>query len=145
MGEYADYILNGDDCQECGEHMGEGDGFPRTCTGCLGSRGDDLTPTPDAKPYRQARGKVVYTPKGSTPQLGKKLRGAIKSCHGVSGMYPGTYWDHAPASFARLEKMGFVEQYHPHNPVHKTRAILTDKGAQAYADIKAGKAVLIHG
>jgi hypothetical protein len=34
MGEYADYILNGDDCQECGQYIGEGDGFPRTCKAC---------------------------------------------------------------------------------------------------------------
>lgn len=34
MGEYADYMLNGDDCQECGEYIGEGDGFPRSCEGC---------------------------------------------------------------------------------------------------------------
>jgi hypothetical protein len=34
MGEYAEYILNGDDCQECGEHIGNGDGFPRSCRGC---------------------------------------------------------------------------------------------------------------
>lgn len=34
MGEYADYILNGDDCQECGEYIGPGDGFPRSCGGC---------------------------------------------------------------------------------------------------------------
>ncbi len=36
MGEYADYILNGDDCQVCGEHIGNGDGVPRTCAGCGG-------------------------------------------------------------------------------------------------------------
>ena len=36
MGEQADYILNGDDCQVCGEHLGEGDGYPRTCAGCGG-------------------------------------------------------------------------------------------------------------
>lgn len=41
MGEYADYMLNGDDCQVCGEHMGEGDGYPRTCAGC---GGDDDEP-----------------------------------------------------------------------------------------------------
>lgn len=34
MGEYADYILNGDDCQICGVYIGEGDGFPRTCKEC---------------------------------------------------------------------------------------------------------------
>jgi hypothetical protein len=36
MGEYADYILNGDDCQDCGEYIGEGDGYPRSCFGCVG-------------------------------------------------------------------------------------------------------------
>lgn len=34
MGEMADYILDGDDCQECGEYLGPGDGFPRTCASC---------------------------------------------------------------------------------------------------------------
>lgn len=34
MGEYAEYMLNGDDCQVCGEHLGGGDGFPRTCRSC---------------------------------------------------------------------------------------------------------------
>ena len=31
MGEMADYILNGDDCQYCGEYLGEGDGYPQAC------------------------------------------------------------------------------------------------------------------
>lgn len=35
MGEHADAILNGDDCQVCGVPFEEaGDGFPRTCEGC---------------------------------------------------------------------------------------------------------------
>lgn len=34
MGEMADYMLNGDDCQFCGEYLGEGDGFPRSCVSC---------------------------------------------------------------------------------------------------------------
>ena len=34
MGEYADYILNGDDCQSCGMHIGTGHGYPRNCKGC---------------------------------------------------------------------------------------------------------------
>ncbi len=35
MGDAADAILNGDDCQECGEYMGGGEGFPRSCDGCV--------------------------------------------------------------------------------------------------------------
>lgn len=34
MGEYADYILNGDDCQRCGQYIGNGDGYPRSCKDC---------------------------------------------------------------------------------------------------------------
>lgn len=34
MGEYADYMLNGDDCQTCGKHIGSGDGYPRNCRSC---------------------------------------------------------------------------------------------------------------
>lgn len=34
MGEIADNILNGNDCQYCGEYLGEGDGYPRSCRRC---------------------------------------------------------------------------------------------------------------
>jgi len=36
MGEQAEYMLNGDDCCVCGEHIGDGDGYARTCAGCGG-------------------------------------------------------------------------------------------------------------
>lgn len=41
MGEYAEYMLNGDDCQVCGEYMGNGDGYPRTCRSCSKPEGRD--------------------------------------------------------------------------------------------------------
>jgi hypothetical protein len=31
MGEMADYLINGDDCESCGQYIGEGDGFSRSC------------------------------------------------------------------------------------------------------------------
>jgi hypothetical protein len=34
MGDIADMMLEGDLCQECGEYMEGGGGFPRTCYGC---------------------------------------------------------------------------------------------------------------
>lgn len=34
MGDAADAILNGDDCELCGEYLGSGDGYPRKCKGC---------------------------------------------------------------------------------------------------------------
>ena len=41
MGEMAEYMLNGDDCQSCGEYLGEGDGFPRNCAACADGEDDD--------------------------------------------------------------------------------------------------------
>jgi len=41
MGEIAEYLLNGDDCQYCGEYLGEGDGYPRSCDGCEDNEGDE--------------------------------------------------------------------------------------------------------
>ena len=38
MGEYADYRINGEDCQECGQTFLKPYGVPTTCTEC-GGRG----------------------------------------------------------------------------------------------------------
>lgn len=40
MGDIADAVLNGDFCQHCGEYLGEGAGFPRTCQGCRRDEGE---------------------------------------------------------------------------------------------------------
>lgn len=34
MGEYADMIIDGEVCQECGTYIGEAAGYPRTCKSC---------------------------------------------------------------------------------------------------------------
>lgn len=34
MGEAAEMMLDGDYCQCCGEYLGEGDGYLRSCAGC---------------------------------------------------------------------------------------------------------------
>lgn len=41
MGEMADYMLNGDDCEGCGMYLGGGgSGFPRYCSKqCADDRG----------------------------------------------------------------------------------------------------------
>ncbi len=129
MGEMAEYILNGDDCQVCGEYIGEGDGYPRSCSSCV--KEDEEEPAKDLKNTGQ--------------KMGKKMRRALqypKDCQG--GMYPGCHWDLAPSMLARLAKWGFVETYQPHNLVHKTRCILTPKGEAAYKEIKAGRPVYLN-
>lgn len=44
MGEIADYMINGDDCQVCGVPFDDDDacGYPRTCNGCGGSGGETV-------------------------------------------------------------------------------------------------------
>ena len=44
MGEIADYMLDGDDCQVCGMHFmdDESPGYPRTCDDCGGDGGPTL-------------------------------------------------------------------------------------------------------
>jgi hypothetical protein len=34
MGEIADDITDGTFCYQCGEYLGEGDGYPRICPAC---------------------------------------------------------------------------------------------------------------
>ncbi len=36
----ADAIINGTFCQVCGEYIGEGLGYPRTCENCSDDDGD---------------------------------------------------------------------------------------------------------
>ena len=36
MGEQANYMINGDDCQECGMPFLKSYGYPTTCTDCGG-------------------------------------------------------------------------------------------------------------
>lgn len=43
-------------------------------------------------------------------------------------MYPGGRYDLAPVQHRKLERMGLVEPFIPHNPIHKERVTITDKG-----------------
>ncbi|WP_299083390.1 hypothetical protein [uncultured Paraglaciecola sp.] len=36
MGEIADAMISGDMCQECGQWIGDGDGYPVSCSECGG-------------------------------------------------------------------------------------------------------------
>lgn len=137
MGEYAEYILNGDDCQYCGEHLGNGDGYPRSCRSCR----DEERQRPAKPAAAIVAGKDA---KSQGQAMGKKLRRAMLypvTCEG--GMYEGCHYELAPAMFDKLARWGFVETRHPHNPIHKPRIVLTAKGEAACKDIRAGKPVYI--
>lgn len=53
MGDAADAVLEGEDCQVCGEFMGDGDGYPRTCGGCDQEGVSDLDPLPTEAPRQE--------------------------------------------------------------------------------------------
>lgn len=51
-----------------------------------------------------------------------------------SGFYPGAQTDIFPRKkLAAMLRDGLVSEWHPHNPVHKWRAITTPKGAEIVA------------
>lgn len=126
MGEIADLMINGDICEGCGcELDGEGDGFPRRCAGCGGNTRDfDTTPRKARKP-------------DNMPISAKLMRTLADAARKGSGTeYDGERWDSSPAQFAKLERRGYVECWHPHNPAHMPRAIITAAGRDALAASK---------
>lgn len=66
-------------------------------------------------------------------KVGKRDIYWLKMAAFDTGMYPGDYWEAAPKRYASLEKRGLVYLYTPHNPVHKYRAAITEKGREVLA------------
>lgn len=57
------------------------------------------------------------------------------SSGGMSSRYPGIHVDKIPPKAMRLfERLGYVEIFIPHNPVHKDRVIITYRGEEALAE-----------
>ncbi len=121
MGEIADLMINGDICEGCGcELDGEGNGFPRRCSGC-GGNARDFDPMP----------RKTHKP-DATPLPAKQVNWLKEAARkGLGAEYDGERWDSAPAQFAKLERRGYVVCWHPHNPAHMPRAIITEAGRVA--------------
>ena len=58
MGEIADMILEGQMCQECGEFLGEGDGYPTYCSSCMPEEEIEVEQKPSKVPCPVCRKKV---------------------------------------------------------------------------------------
>ena len=41
MGDIADMMLEGDMCEQCGEYLEGGNGFPRLCPACQAEEDED--------------------------------------------------------------------------------------------------------
>jgi len=124
MGEVADMMLEGILCAGCGDYMdGEADGFPVYCYSCRKDMKRDTAPMKSNQPIAKA--------------LLKRLQVAQAATDNPCGMYPGIYFEDAPTQIRKLIARGLLEEYQPHNPVHKLRATITDKGRAVLANYKS--------
>lgn len=140
MGDIAEMMLDGTLCECCGCYIdGEGgDGIPRYCSAqCARDRGV-------SRPQRPKRAVAVQGGrKERRPPPELVMRKAdekwLLSASVDSGMYPGNHWDACTTAYQRLERLGLVYRYQPHNPVHKHRAVATEAGRAALAKIGEGR------
>lgn len=66
MGEIADMMIDGTLCEQCGEYLGEGDGYPRYCGAC----GYDEEP-----PIKNSNSnQITINNKVNCPKCGKKVK-----------------------------------------------------------------------
>lgn len=122
MGEYAEMALDGTMCEGCGEYLGNGPGFPRYCSACQAANRETKR-----KPNEDFSGREM--PLGA--KLLKTLERVRTATDYTGGGYPGCHADESPAQFRRLRTRGMIENFIPHNPVHKERVVITDKGRDA--------------
>lgn len=129
MGEIADLMIEGEICEGCGcELDGEAPGFPRRCRGC-GGNSRDFIPSGRTSARPQKPDNMPISAK-----LLRTLETAARTGRGLE--YDGERWDSSPAQFAKLERRGYVERWHPHNPAHMPRAVITKAGKEALSAAK---------
>lgn len=74
-----------------------------------------------------------FDPLAIARSLSKRELRLLYLADSSSGMYPGVQLDLAPKRFLKLRNAGLIYEFVPHNPVHKYRAVTTDKGAAVFA------------
>ncbi len=61
-------------------------------------------------------------------KLMNRLHSIARNSEDHGGAYPGNLWETAYKQHRQLLDMGLVELYRPHNPAHRLRVVITDKG-----------------
>lgn len=129
MGEIAEMMLDGTLCESCGDYIGNGEGFPVKCEGCKTQRTD-----------KKFTAKFSASGSARHQSLGEKQIKRLKRIMDYTdkplGKYPGDYADAAPAKYESLVRAGFAEYYEPHNSIHKTRIVITERGRQFLTEVK---------
>ncbi|KKL10832.1 hypothetical protein LCGC14_2551890 [marine sediment metagenome] len=131
MGEMANYMLNGDDCESCGDYIGPGPGYPRNCAACQ--------PEADRSEKEQKRKRAESRKAKKNPTgpfvLRKRDRAWLAMVKAAtdhhSGLYNGLSIKEFPTSpRRRLLQADLVAAEIPNNDVHHTRYIITDQGRE---------------
>lgn len=128
MGEISEMMLDGTMCQGCGEWLNEGEdgpGYPGYCSGCE-PKNERRAASPKCQAVSAPLGKKLVKTLKSLARYGQ-TDGSLTPIRGGT-MYAGVQWDMASSQHDRLAKRGFVERRSPHNPIHKDRAVITEKG-----------------
>lgn len=118
MGEIAEYMINGDDCQECGEHIGTGPGYPRSCAGCAGEDDDDDQDT---------EGAPGFTPDDRKTRDFDRMQGVVRVGDGKRRRAKNRRRRKAAerqATFKSTDKTGwetFGNPYHFYRDIHGKR------------------------
>ena len=109
MGEIADAMLDGDMCEQCGELLGDGDGFPRLCRSC--------------QPTKTNRRQAIHArPLSVAPDTAARARRWLEAASSSYGVNP----DAAPSYLPKLAKRGLVK-------------LVDDIGDRAYFITDAGR------
>ena len=120
MGEIAEAMMDGTLCAGCGEYLEKvALGFPDYCSSCKPMK-------PRGHIIKAMLVKKMVTPLG--PKQLKRLQRVKDWTDKPAGMYPGVLLEDATAKFRSLVNVGYAELYEPHNPIHKTRVVITELG-----------------
>ena len=127
MGEIADMMIEGEICECCGEYLGEGGGFAQLCAGC--ADGEDVRESGFGGYQRVDKGhQDISNDQPISKKLLRRLETLLRDTDEPPGMYPGDHYKHASKQYSKLIQRGYAETYHPHNPIHDVRVIITDQG-----------------
>lgn len=124
MGEIADMMIDGTMCSDCGEYIGEGDGFPRQCSSCRPRSSRGFSKGSMGKATKE---KLIPLGAKQTDRL-RRIMAATDIVRGEE--YPGCHMEEAPAKYLALINLGYAEFWEPTNPIHKTRVVITDLGRE---------------
>jgi hypothetical protein len=131
MGEMANYMLNGDDCESCGDYIGPGPGYTRVCAACK----PDVDRAEQEHQRRRAESRKAKKNPTGPFVLRKRDRAWLAMVKAATDHYSGLYNGLSIKEFPtcprrRLLQADLVLAKIPRNAVHDTRYVITGHGRE---------------